>query len=315
MPCTLVPQPIRARRMSFALGVEQTYAELSKDVQLLTLYNVDSLINPAFDSISGAEVDASTTETLPDNGTWDLKGSVYVYGSGTPGTPPKWMQLLEGCGFTHDTSHHYPYARYISTRSTKSLSLIGWREKLKHVALGCRGTFTITGTYAQPVELAFAMRGLYKDRTEEVCTYANVPVVLPPRLVDSHFTVFQGTTNRTSPCKAFSISSGGSITVHPGYTQDGNPSEILLPIPLDPTWEITVEVKHGFDWTEIYRNKKQCSLSITVGQDAGSEITFRTPMSNAKLASPPTYGNSNGVLIQTARFQLLGKEYLEIVHA
>lgn len=89
-----------------------------------------------------------------------LQGQVELAGSGDPGTAPAFGSLLRACGMhetvTVDTDVQYNPI----SRSFEAGSLYYNLDGVRHIFLGCRGTFSLSLTPAQIPRLSFNLSGL-----------------------------------------------------------------------------------------------------------------------------------------------------------
>lgn len=90
----------------------------------------------------------------------EMSFDVELQASGTAGTAPAWGPLMEACGFAATSTALTRNNYYPETPADGSVSIYYFLDGVKHVALGCRGTFSLKmGVGERPV-LSFRMLGI-----------------------------------------------------------------------------------------------------------------------------------------------------------
>lgn len=108
--------------------------------------------------------DISNSPTRPGRKTVTVAFTAEVKGSGEQGVAPKLGVLLLGCGFAEtelaaDAGFQYDPV----SAAFPSLTLYLYIDGILHKALGCRGSFTLTGTAGEYALVAFTFQGVYVE--------------------------------------------------------------------------------------------------------------------------------------------------------
>ena len=100
------------------------------------------------------------SEQLVGNAYIEMSFDVELQGSGTAGTAPAWAPLMEACGFAASSTASTRNNYYPETPADGSVVIYYFMDGVKHIALGCRGTFSLKlGSGERPV-LSFRMLGI-----------------------------------------------------------------------------------------------------------------------------------------------------------
>lgn len=91
---------------------------------------------------------------------------VELAGSGTAGTAPRYGALLQACGLSETivASTSVTYAPVSSAFSSATIYFNN--DGIRHIATGCRGTFTLNGEVGQIPTIDFTMVGVYNAPTD-----------------------------------------------------------------------------------------------------------------------------------------------------
>jgi len=91
---------------------------------------------------------------------------VELAGSGTAGTAPRYGALLQACGLSETivASTSVTYAPVSSSFSSTTIYFNN--DGIRHIATGCRGTFTLSGEVGQIPTIDFTMVGIYNAPTD-----------------------------------------------------------------------------------------------------------------------------------------------------
>lgn len=181
-------------------------------------YGVDPVATVAADALltTNPEVEivgstAARAVVLPHYGTLaginvgegiKIRFSVEARGSGAAGTAPRIAALLRACNMTMTTSAGVSNAFALnSSQEGESVALVFFRDGVRHIALGCVGTFKLTCKANEPAMLDFEFTGLYAGGHASAAAFPtgiiyDAPAVSPPIFRSASFNMWGiGTAN------------------------------------------------------------------------------------------------------------------------
>jgi hypothetical protein len=208
------------------------------------------------------------TKSLIGRQLYNFSGKSFLQGSGTAGTAPRFGALLECCalGATAVGSTSVTY-KPVST-GFKSTTIVVEMDGLLHQMVASRGTFTMSGSAGQGVEITFDIKGTYRKPTAAL-TDGDITTGGGPTDATAFSSAYSGGTNRAVTMKSSDlVIVGNSITwndstpaanplvfksfsfdrgVTIGERTDANAADALQGLAIEstePTLELVVEGKN-----------------------------------------------------------------------
>lgn len=119
-----------------------------------------------------------------------LAGEVEIAGSGDPGTAPAYGPLLRACGMAEviDAGVDVQYSPVSSLHEAASIYFNA--DGVRHIMLGCRGTFTMQLTPLRIPRFAFTFSGLLGVIADAALPTVNVSDFVKPLTVNKANTTF-----------------------------------------------------------------------------------------------------------------------------
>lgn len=308
----------RATRKALFAGVEDSYGIEAPDLAYTPCYNENNIIQPASEvrqfaafKYWGSRGNGSTAHRYTINPTF------YLHGSGSPLTPPRWMDLLQCAGFKKSVDLNM--VRYNTSLRYKSATMYAYLDDVLHMAVGSRGEFAFSGSAGEIVQAAFRGSGLYSPREIVATPSFTVEDALFPVACGLNFTIqaMRDGTIITPKIKSFAIAMQNPLTLRKYANQSSNLDKVDIGNALDITWSSVVEIYSEYDFVEAHRTSEKFKLSMSVGTGAGRQIGFSVP-GWAQLNNAPTYGEwRDGLRVQNLEFGLFAEDdnQLEITHS
>lgn len=257
-------------------------------------------------------------------GAWRVPAiKTYVCGSGTAGTPPPWMYLLDGAGMQRagdpvdlDRTVWRP-----SPSPAKSVTIRQFLGGRKYLACGSRGSWELQADAGQAVPITFDFQSPYRASEVEGFPEEEIGVPhAPPVLCNAGFVISpQGEADITPVLLAVRISHKLDLLPMEVSRRKGGVKE-FRPSGTSTIFSAMIEYDTSIDWFEWFsqENPKRFNLTITVGQNVGERVRFRTfrPYRAALVQEPQFQSGSNGILLVNLVFGIRGRmdDSLEVVH-
>ena len=225
--------------------------------------------------------------------TGTVKFRIQLAGKGSVSAVPPWAdRFLPACGYTKSGS------TFSRSGSAQTLTIAWYEDGLKNILYGAMGTFKISGTNGQPVDITFEFKGIYDGETDVAILTPTFPTVLPPIWVGS--TVSWGGV--TPVLSKFEIDAGNQLEMRPDAAATWGFRCCWLPnhdpkLTIDP--EATAVATR--DWVAIYRAMTVESASISIGSASNNTITLAT---SAAQTQQPKRLVRNGLLAKSITAQL-----------
>lgn len=97
----------------------------------------------------------------------NLSFGVFMVGSGSAGTPPKYSSILKSCGLSEATVSSTSVTYTPSTLATQSsVTFYVNYDGVRHKVTGCRGTFSISCAVNEIPRINFEMQGIFNTPTD-----------------------------------------------------------------------------------------------------------------------------------------------------
>lgn len=90
----------------------------------------------------------------------EMSFDVELQASGTAGTAPAWGPLMEACGFAATSTGGVRNNYYPETPADGSVSVYYFLDGARHIALGCRGNFSLKMGIGERPVLSFRLLGI-----------------------------------------------------------------------------------------------------------------------------------------------------------
>jgi len=281
-----------AKRAVVGWGLETTYGVEAAVSQYVLAFDVD--VKPEGD-VEERDVQVASLSKLPHiiGAKWQSASfKVRIKGNGS-----EIDGLLQACLMAKtDTTTSYDYEP--ATTGGKSVTLTIWKDGVKHVLTGARGSLDVTSEAGAPGVLSFTFQGLWNDPVDAALPTASYVSEEPPVCQSASFTMggdsisaqqLQIALNNTiSPRRdlnAANALAGFTIT---DRSPNGsfNPEVVSL-----ATKNFINEWKAGTD----------AALSITIGSALGNKCIITAPKVRYESVA---YGEREGILIYDIPFRL-----------
>lgn len=233
-----------------------------------------------------------SSEQLPAAIRSQVSFSVEMAGSGAAGTAPKWGPLLRACGFAETVNAGTSVQYDPVSASFPSLSIYAFRDGMRHILTGARGTVSFNMNNRERPLMQFTFTGLYSLPTD---TAPGTPVYTgfqTPR-------VFNNQNSSAFALQSYSNALLSSISIDVGNdavyrSLIGTGGESILITNRQVTAQITIESTSMAEkdyWTNV-RNAVVGNFGIVHGTTAGNIVEISAP---AAQLIDPQYGDIDGI--------------------
>lgn len=216
-------------------------------------------------------------------------GTVFLQNEGASTYSPRYNDLLRACAMQEATAaSSVTYTP--RTTGLESVALATDLDGIKHELKGAYGTFSMSGSAGQGIEVGFNMSGLYNAPSTTAPSFSGHAA--GSNLAETMKSVALSINNGTSTWassgsdplafKSFSFDRG--VTV--GERSDANASDALAGLSIEdsaPTLQVVVEAKTQFGannvidfWTDLTGSVTH-NVSFTHGSAVGKKIQFDFP--------------------------------------
>jgi hypothetical protein len=223
----------------------------------------------------------------------EVSFTVELAGSGAAGTAPKWAPLIRACGFA-ETVNAGVSVQYdpVSGPTFASVTIYAFRDGVRHVIRGARGTFTIAMNNRERPVMNFTFTGLYQsptDVTPGTAVYTGWQTPL----------VFNNQNSSAFTLQSYANAVLSSITIDAGNQVEyrsfvGTGGESILITNREVTGQITIESATQAEkdyWVNV-RDAVTGNFTITHGTTAGNRVVISAP---AVQVTEPQYGDVQGI--------------------
>ena len=218
-----------------------------------------------------------------------IKFEVELAGSGAAGPAPAWGPLLRGCGMAEVISAGVDATYNFVSASEESLSLYFIKDGIKHILLGARGMWSLSGAPDGIPRLVFTFTGLLgtiTDAAMPAVTLTGFKVPVPVNKANTTLEVH----GYTGACESFSFDTG--ITIAPRLLINHESIEIS---DRKMTGQVVVEAAPlaTVDWFDLALTSAVDTMAIVHGVTAGNIIEMNAPVVQV---GRPTYGQKDGIM-------------------
>ncbi len=284
------------RRQLILAKIESTYGTdsvpvVGTDAMLIS----DLSINPAQSEYVNRDLIRpylGASQQLPAAIRSEVSFTVELAGSGAAGTAPKWGPLIRACGFAETVNAGVSVQYDPASGTVPSLTLYAFRDGVRHVIRGARGTFTIALNNRERPVMNFTLTGLFKaptDATAGTAVYTGWQTPL----------VFNNQNSSAFTLQAYANAVLSSITIDAGNAVEyrsfvGTGGESILITNREVTGQITIESATQTEkdyWVNV-RDAVTGNFTITHGTTAGNRVVISAP---AVQVTEPQYGDVQGI--------------------
>jgi hypothetical protein len=238
-----------------------------------------------------------------------IKFEVELSGSGTAGTAPAWGVLLRACGMAAAIDAGISVTYSFISASEESLSLYFIKDGIKHILLGARGMWSLSGSPDTIPRLVFTFTGLLGTITDAAAptpTFTDFKVPVPINKANTTLALH----GYSGACESFSFDTG--ITIAPRLLINHESIEIS---DRKMTGQVVVEAVPlaTVNWFDLALNSTDDTLAIVHGVTAGNIIEMNAPVVQV---GRPTYGQKDGIMNFTVPLMIkpdVGNDEFEMV--
>ncbi|MBC9246742.1 hypothetical protein H4P12_08455 [Paracoccus sp. 11-3] len=218
-----------------------------------------------------------------------LEFEVEIAGSGTAGTAPKWASLMRACGFAETLEAGATATYSIVEDSQDSGSIYFEIDGVRHVLLGCRGTFSLSFAPKAIPNFRFTMTGLLGTITDQALTPVTMAGWQTP-LEGSSANTTMMLHGRNSVAESLQIDLGN--TVIPRFLI-GSESVIISDRRVTGMAVVEAKTLAEIDWFARALNRSRGALSLVHGKTPGNIVEITAP---AVEIGKITQGQTDGIL-------------------
>lgn len=215
-----------------------------------------------------------------------FSGKNFLQGSGTAGVGPNYKGLLTACALSETVNASSSVVYRPQSSSLNSSNIIAELDGIDYELNGSFGSFVMSGSAAQGVEINWDMRGLYKAPTAaSVKTSFSAGANRAATLKSAALVIgtWDGGDTDGLVFKSFSLDRGASVTER----SDANASDGLIGLTIEgtsPTLELVIEAKTSLTATDTENLYTALTDSVTKAVTwtldpgtAGNEVQFSIP--------------------------------------
>lgn len=218
-----------------------------------------------------------------------IEFDVELAGSGAAGTAPKWASLMRACGFA-ETLQATTSATYSIVEASVSSSTIYFEiDGVRHIMLGCRGTFSINIAPKAIPNFKFMMTGLLGTITDQALTPVTTTGWQVP-LEGSSANTTMSLHGWSSVAESLSIDLGNQVV--PRFLIG---SESVIITDRRVTGQAVVEATNlaTINWFQRALARTRGTLSLVHGTEPGNIVEITAP---AIEIGKITQGQTDGIL-------------------
>ena len=218
-----------------------------------------------------------------------LEFSVEAAGAGSAGTVPGYGALLRACGLSETITAAVSVAYQPVSAGEESVSLYFNQDGVRHVALGCRGSFTADFTPNQIPRLRFTLMGLSGTVSDIALPAADVSGFQDPVLVSKANTVLS-LHGAARIAESLSIDLGLQVT--PRFLI-GDERMQVTGRQSAGTAVLEAKAMSAVNWFDIARAKTKAALQLIHGTSAGHIVQIDAPKVQI---GRPLQGQTDGIV-------------------
>jgi hypothetical protein len=238
-----------------------------------------------------------------------IKFEVELAGSGAAGTAPAWGPLLRGCGMAEVVDAGVDVTYNFISAAEESLSLYFIKDGIKHILVGARGMWSLSGSPDALPRLVFTFTGLLGTISDSAMPAVTLTAFKKPVPINKANTTLE-VHGYTGACESFSFDAG--IVIAPRLLIN---SESIQISDRKMTGQVVVEAAPlaTVNWFDLAINSTDDTLAIVHGVTAGNIIEMNAPVVQV---GRPTYGQKDGIMNFTVPLMIkpdTGNDEFEIV--
>ena len=301
-----MPSRLKYRSKTILFKEENTYGVDATPEATEAIRALDVSVTPIeADTVDSGEETAAlgSRKQVYANLRSQITFSVYLAGSGSAGTKPKWDALIRSCGFKVEQNTDDDNEAYVlyspNSDSIVSGTLYFFIDKVAHKMVGCRGNVVINFEVANYPRLTFNLIGEYQTPVQEAPPIANF---------DSWQDTDYGSSQNTPQFTLFdyapymrSLTLDAGVVITSEDLVNGKTNQIT---DRQGTGSVTIDAPavNDINYIEKASQGSTGTLEFTHGTASGNIIQIICP--NVQI-SPPSYGDQNGVATLSTNLNLL----------
>lgn len=234
------------------------------------------------------------SEQLAGTESVEISFDVELAGSGTAGTAPAWGALMRACGWEETASPGVRVEYNPATPADESVTIHYFMDGIRHIATGCRGTFTLSAAVGEIPKVSFSFTGKSGSESAASASALTLTAWQKPLVVSDPNTgdVTLGCTYATTPALT-----SGTAYISRGLTLDAGNS-------------VAYNALLGGETVDI--GQRETTGSITLDLTAAQEVTLMTAVrANTTQGLGLVHGTTGGnkVLVFAPAVQLVAPKY------
>lgn len=233
-----------------------------------------------------------SSQQLPTAIRSEVSFSVELAGSGAAGTAPKWGPLIRACGFSETVSAGVDVKYDPISATFPSLTIYAFRDGMRHIMRGARGTFNIAMNNRERPLINFTFTGLYSTPTDTAPgtpDYTGFQVARP--FNNQNSSAFTLQTYTGAALSSINIDVGNQVEYRSFI---GTGGESILITNREVTGQVVIEstsIAEKDYWTNV-RDAITDNFTITHGTTAGNQVVISAP---AVQLTEPQYADIQGI--------------------
>ncbi|KAF1044535.1 MAG: hypothetical protein GAK34_02520 [Delftia tsuruhatensis] len=229
-----------------------------------------------------------------------LSCEVEIAGSGTPGVPPAYGDLLQACGFAETVTAGTDVQYTLVSGGEPLLTLYGYLDGTLFKIVDAKGTVSFELNPKGIPVMKFEFLGAYSKPEEGAMpTGVDYSKFMQPKVVGKTNTPTLTIFGHSACTSAFSVNLANQLNWRELINCAGAASPDR-----QPTGSITMEFPKVTtkDWTEIVRNSERGAAVIVHGVDPGNIVELQMPNIQP---GPFTLSDDQGVAMMALPFDLV----------
>jgi len=227
----------------------------------------------------------------------ELTFDVDVTGSGTAGTAPPYGKLHRACGFSETVTAGTDTVYEPIDDDFEAASLYFLWDKVRHILLGARGTFSMAATAKQIPRWRYTLRGLLgtiTDQSNPSLDYSGFVRALPVSKANTTLSLF----GISPPSASLSLDVGNDVQVAHKIGE-----EFVEIVGRKATGAAVLDAKTVATkaWFAIAAARTRGALDFVHGTAAGNIVQIEADQVEI---GRPTYGDEQGILNHTIPLML-----------
>ena len=271
-----MPKTIRLTQIGFKIETTEGTAE--------SLANADAnmlVVDPDVD-FGGIEMNERNPVSASMSHYPDVTGkqsgtitfAIEVRGSGTAATAPSWGKALRCCGAGETVTTVVDYAPVSALTSIPSATIGFYRDGVRFLFAGCRGTATLSLDTGGIAMLNFSFQGKLVSHTDTALLAPTYETTIPPAFLSAALTIHA----LAMKIKTFDLDLAAAVAARTDPTESTGIISFLVTgrrptLKIDP--ELETIAAHDF-LTKLKANTTG-AVTLTLGTTAGNKIVITAP--------------------------------------